>query len=90
MIALFILFIIFIIVAEYYSIRNLATLPKREHWTNYKSIVNRGRLSQNQARVIPMYNIALNPIQPKDTHFSWITFFDPTKFKQTPVNIAFR
>lgn len=85
-IAILILFILFIITAEYYSIsRN----SNKEHWANYKPIVNKGRLSQNQARVIPMFNMALNPVQPNNKTFSWTQFFDGSKFRQLPINISF-
>lgn len=89
-IIILILFILFIIIAEYIVVKNNNSKPpKKEHWTNYKSIVNKGRCSQNIARVIPMYNIALDPMKPSNKQFNWTKYFDGSKFKQEPVNIAF-
>jgi len=81
------LFIVFILIAEYSVLSNRQS--QKEHWSDYKAIVKDGRLTQNIARVIPMYNIALDPIEPQNKHFSWIKFFDGSGYKQTPFNIAF-
>ena len=88
MIWLIILFILFILLAEY-TVLNTRN-KKDEHWTNYKPIVNKGRCSQNIARVIPMFQKALDPMKPSNPHFNWYEYFDSSTFKQQPVNIAFR